>query len=390
MPLFFVQRSLNGEQFNTVADLNNATVQNVFVSDRTAEFLDDQGAFGAKLGFRDIATALNAGGIVAAVADRLDLAHYLVNLDADFRIQVYYEGKGFGDFLDSTELLAEFGLVSFEYATTRNELLEGDSGANFLITGAGGNDTLLGKAGDDVLSLFKGSFGELSGGTGDDTLYGSDFDDLLKGGKDEDEIIGAGGNDIIRGQSHADWMSGGNGDDNIKGGGGNDTLYGDGGDDFLKGGTRRDLIDGGDGDDVLVGNSFNDTLIGGAGDDKLLGGGDDDRLEAGTGADTLKGGDGADVFVFVNEAQAGTRNLVTDFDLAEDRLEIASDALPGADAAALVAAAQITGQGVLLTLDQGEILLQGMTSTAGLADVIDITPSLDPIDIGGISDVLPL
>jgi Ca2+-binding RTX toxin-like protein len=370
MPSYFIQSQGATGDFNSLSDLIGAKLRPTLLSDATEAFLTAQGAVQLILSVVEIPAALITGVIDGAVADRLDVALYLLDLDPGLRVQSYEDGTGFGALLDRAGLIAEAGLTAQE-GTSAGELLEGGGAGDYLI-GGGGNDTLLGKAGDDVLSLFGGSLGELSGGTGNDTLYGSNFADLLKGGKDQDVIFGGNGDDVIRGQSHGDWMSGGFGADNIKGGGGNDTLLGDEGNDFLKGGTRRDLLEGGEGNDALAGNSFDDTLIGGAGHDKLLGGGDDDRLEAGTGADTLKGGDGADVFVFVNETRAGIRNLVTDFDLAEDRLEITSDALPGADAAALVAAAQITAEGVLLALDRGEILLQGMTSTAGLADVIDI------------------
>lgn len=69
-------------------------------------------------------------------------------------------------------------------------------------------------------------------------------------------------------------------------------------------------LTGGEDADVLFGLEGNDTLIGGAGDDILRDGG---------GVDFLSGGAGADVFAFVAD---GERDVVTDFDIARDRLDL--------------------------------------------------------------------
>ncbi len=64
-----------------------------------------------------------------------------------------------------------------------------------------------------------------------------------------------------------DTLSGGTGDDMIIGGGGNDTLYGGKGDDSLIGGAGSDTLVGGTGDDTLTGGDGYDTFVFADGDD---------------------------------------------------------------------------------------------------------------------------
>ncbi|MCK8086915.1 cadherin-like domain-containing protein, partial [Vibrio sp. 1CM8B] len=70
-----------------------------------------------------------------------------------------------------------------------------------------------------------------------------------------------------------------------------------------------DTVDGGEGDDILYGQGGNDTLIGGIGDD------------------ILTGGDGDDLFKWVDEPFQGDVDTITDFALGEDHLDI-SQLLP--------------------------------------------------------------
>jgi Ca2+-binding RTX toxin-like protein len=67
-----------------------------------------------------------------------------------------------------------------------------------------------------------------------------------------------------------DSITGGTGNDQIYGFAGDDTLNGAGGNDILVGGTGADQVDGGEGDDILVlGTEGNDTFKGGSGNDTL-------------------------------------------------------------------------------------------------------------------------
>jgi Ca2+-binding RTX toxin-like protein len=100
-----------------------------------------------------------------------------------------------------------------------------------------------GGAGKDNLSSYIKA--TLDGGDGDDTISGSNSDDVIWGGDGNDVIIGKAGNDII---------SGGNDNDSIEGGAGNDLIWGDNGNDTISGNEGADKIYGGAGDDVLSGN----------------------------------------------------------------------------------------------------------------------------------------
>jgi len=60
--------------------------------------------------------------------------------------------------------------------------------------------------------------------------------------------------------------------DTLLGGSGNDTVTGSDGDDWLLGGTGNDVVNGGGGRDVLVGGKGADNLTGGEGEDLLVGG----------------------------------------------------------------------------------------------------------------------
>ena len=100
------------------------------------------------------------------------------------------------------------------------------------------------------------------------------------------------GNDII---------SGGSGQDTIFGQGGDDTITGDDGDDDLFGGSGADSLSGGQGQDELFGGDNNDTLAGGSGDDKLYGGSGEDAIEAGGDNDSVYGGLNSDV-ITISEA----------------------------------------------------------------------------------------
>lgn len=104
--------------------------------------------------------------------------------------------------------------------------------------------TVLGSAGDDMLSLRTGA-GEMDAGAGDDG--------------------------IIAGSGH-DLVYAGDGNDNVPGKAGNNTIYGEDGDDSLGGSDGFDFIFGGAGNDVAGGGNQNDTMDGGPGNDWFSGG----------------------------------------------------------------------------------------------------------------------
>jgi hypothetical protein len=79
----------------------------------------------------------------------------------------------------------------------------------------------------------------------------------------------------------------GAGNDLVSGGSGNDRIFGEGGLDVLLGNSGNDRLDGGDGDDFLFGGLGADVLLGGSGDDWLFGGLGLDVLDGGAGHNHL-------------------------------------------------------------------------------------------------------
>jgi Ca2+-binding RTX toxin-like protein len=121
-----------------------------------------------------------------------------------------------------------------------------------------------GGAGNDTISIIGGPDTEgvsAIGGSGNDTIVGSQGADLLSGGTDEDQLFGSDGDDRL---------SGGDGSDNLSGETGNDLLRGDRGDDTLDGGAGNDRLDGGDGADQLSGGTGDDLYIVTDGQDTII------------------------------------------------------------------------------------------------------------------------
>lgn len=98
----------------------------------------------------------------------------------------------------------------------------------------------------------------INGGSGNDTLNGTNG---------ADDIRGLAGNDLILGGGGADSIYGGLGADTLLAEQGNDSVTGGDGDDSIDGGAGQDVAYGGDGNDWLTGASGNDTLYGGGGAD---------------------------------------------------------------------------------------------------------------------------
>ncbi|WP_234461617.1 beta strand repeat-containing protein [Stutzerimonas stutzeri] len=249
-------------------------------------------------------------------------------------------------YTDSTYLAPGSGA----FTGTGNALdnaITGGNGADTL-TGAGGNDTLSGGGGND---LFIGDAGNdiIDGGTGTDTIdYSAESSDLTLTlttgagnssgtvtGNDTisnvENIIGGSGNDSITGSDDFNRLEGGLGNDSLSGGLGNDTLLGGTGDDTLDGGAGNDTLIGGAGNDTYIGGSGTDladfsgaasaisisltngtgtddsggsdtfsgveNVTGGSGNDVLIGDTNANRLDGGAGDDTIVGAAGSDTLI---------------------------------------------------------------------------------------------
>ncbi|QCA20204.1 hypothetical protein E5284_21050 [Citrobacter freundii] len=256
--------------------------------------------------------------------------------------------------------------------------ITGGSGNDFLY-GMGGNDTLNGGAGNDVLDGGEGA-DNLQGGTGNDKMTGGAGNDRLDGGEGADVMVGGLGNDTYIVDNNGDVVTEGlNGGtdavqttlhnytltnnvenlvftgtgaftgrgnaiaNTITGGSGNDFLYGMGGNDTLYGGAGNDALEGGDGAD---------NLQGGAGNDKLTGGAGNDRLEGGQGDDIMTGGAGNDTFVF--SAGFGRDRITSGFDSnpsgGQDYLDVSLFGIGVANFASSVKIAGGTGNSTVITI----------------------------------------
>lgn len=122
------------------------------------------------------------------------------------------------------------------------------SGGRDTLTGGDGNDLLFGQTGRDVLR----------GGAGDDLLFGGPDADVLQGGGGDDQLFGGAGRE-------AGWLTPLAPYDPQQG----DALDGGGGNDLLVGAAGSDHLDGGSGDDVLIGGSGRDSFIFRTGEDVI-------------------------------------------------------------------------------------------------------------------------
>ncbi|MDZ7855644.1 calcium-binding protein [Sphaerotilus sp.] len=198
----------------------------------------------------------------------------------------------------TVRLLGGDGATVFDFSTTTL------TGANLLIDGAGGNDSIIASAGND----------QIVGGAGDDTLDGFDGSDTymvtgnLAGGWrsfqgfDVYRDSGTSGVDTLRAQGAGDvdiGLMGFDGDNGIEvidttAVVGQTRLLGSWSDDWLDFSNasilgNRVVIDGSGGTDVIFGSAGNDTILGGGGADSMAGGLGNDvyRVGRGTGLDVV-------------------------------------------------------------------------------------------------------
>jgi len=161
--------------------------------------------------------------------------------------------------------------------------------------------SVLGSAADDVLvntgtligtadlgagrDLYDGAGGTATsvwgvrGGGGDDTLRGGDGADVLRGDA---------GNDLLQGRDGVDSLDGGDGNDRVCGMGGSDTVAGGLGNDRILGFNDDDVVDGGGGFDLMTGGQGSDVfLFLSAADIGVLAGARDAITDFNSGADQI-------------------------------------------------------------------------------------------------------
>lgn len=194
-----------------------------------------------------------------------------------------------GNLGDGTALVREFkagsGRVSKPAAATGRYC----NGRKATIVGTSGDDTLNGTDGQDVIMGFGGD--DRINGYGDkDVICAGPGNDIVDGGDGDDEIRAEAGDDLVDGGAGRDRIYGGSGDDTIDGGVDSDTLHGQSGLDIINTGDGHDWAFGGPGDDQLNGSYFTDRLFGQDGDDQLYGVGGSNALYGGSGTDVCESG----------------------------------------------------------------------------------------------------
>ncbi|MFC3443391.1 beta strand repeat-containing protein [Sphingobium rhizovicinum] len=220
------------------------------------------------------------------------------------------------------------------------------------VTGTNGADTLNGTAGADDIYGLNGN-DVINGLAGDDRMEGGNGNDTLTGGAGADQFAYAArgfGADVITdftlGVDRIDLSALGIADlatfsDRISQDG-TDTLIsffiGNGAETIriqnilpqqltaasfiFNDTTTARTVNGGSFADMLFGGKGNDTLSGGGGNDDLRGGAGNDRLVGGSGGDALTGGAGADVFAY--DERGFGQDVITDFTLGVDRIDLST------------------------------------------------------------------
>jgi Ca2+-binding RTX toxin-like protein len=311
-------------------------------------------------------------------------------LDGGGQLVMNTTADGFQATFLTADVSNGYDVVLYTASTAPVTILLGADGSAGSATGASiGTDTLIdieyvaGGSGNDLIRGSNRAVNEiLSGGPGDDTLYGG-----AEGGVDQalnlldyrfttatgpsgvnvnlqtGTASGAAGNDVfsgfigVLGSPYDDTVIGAATNDFLEGGGGNDSI--DGGDGFdiasfslptslgFVGGVTVDLslgqasgaqgtdqllriegVRGSSSADILRGNAEPNVLQGREGDDLLEGGAGADTLMGGTGSDTLDGGAGLDVAAFlITRANADVIRTTAGVTVSDKTGNLGSDAL---------------------------------------------------------------
>ena len=172
----------------------------------------------------------------------------------------YAEELGYETRVDDN---GEFYLVTADGTVLNMDGTEANVGLDSLTGRGGGNDTIIGSQADDVIYGQEGNdllVGDAPSGSGEgstvDSIEGTTVDSIKKMSIDDlDAFIQS-----VEG-TDAD------GDDRLFGGTGDDVLLGMGGDDYIDGGEGSDAIFGGRGNDIIVYDSNDYLVSGGSGID---------------------------------------------------------------------------------------------------------------------------
>jgi predicted extracellular nuclease len=228
------------------------------------------------------------------------------------------DGDGKGNACDADGLIPndcsgmEFDAVFV--GTTGNDTLTGTPYRD-LVLAKSGNDTVSTGDGDDCIDANNGN-DNVDGGDGDDVVIGNAGNDVINAGVGANKVLAGNGNDTVRSGSDSDSIEAADGDDVIESGGGGDTIDAGNGNDIVctgtfgsfgeigtcSGGAETDSVQLRDGNDrVQAGDGG--TLVspqvvsGGNGNDEIRTGSGVDHIDAGSGNDIVNAGDGGDSII---------------------------------------------------------------------------------------------
>ena len=239
--------------------------------------------------------------------------------------------------------------------------------------GQGGNDIITGNGNTQIQynNATAGVTVDMAAGMSQGTAAG----DLASVGLDHFTGVNSvrGGNSgdtyIATGFATFNSFEGQGGDDTITGNGNTQIFFNDAAGavtvDLATGNVNGDASVGHDtitgGVNTVAGSNFNDTISGSGANEFLNGGGGNDTINGGGGNDTLTGGAGSDNFIF--NPNFG-KDLITDFTPGTDSISV--DHTIFANVAALLAAAQTSGQDVVITADLNDTITLKNVSLAQL------------------------
>ncbi|NEY91979.1 calcium-binding protein [Tabrizicola oligotrophica] len=166
--------------------------------------------------------------------------------------------------------------------TDEADTLAGGAGADTLIGGAGNDTYIVDSLGEVVVEEAGGGIDRIVASVldGDDSYslaLWSQVEDLRYSGGQAATLLGNGAANRIEANAATSTA------DQLSGGAGNDSLFGFGGADMLAGGLGDDLLDGGSGADRLIGGAGNDTYVIDSAGDRVaeLAGGGRDQIRSG-------------------------------------------------------------------------------------------------------------
>ena len=198
-------------------------------------------------------------------------------------------------------ILQDLG-VPINQATADADTLYGFNQSSDTLNGLGGNDILNGLSGND----------DLFGGIGNDQLDGgAGSDDLFGGAGIDRALYGSAKTGVIADLILSDRNTGDAAGDTYNS---IELLFGSRFNDELRGTQTNNVIAGKAGNDLLFGRSGNDDLFGGIGND---------QLDGGAGSDDLFGGAGIDMFNF-NLGNGNDHDVIRDFENDIDTINLIS------------------------------------------------------------------